>query len=75
MAKMVCNCFQTHFSDFNFQMIENAGVALIKKLYEAFSKDMNNFLFLEKLALKIDETNKLFNLLFIHFILNRSKIL
>lgn len=72
LTKIVLNCFQSHFSDFNLEINENAAIFLIKKLDEFNSKSANSFMILEKLVHSINEMHKLFSAFFLEYMIHRS---
>ena len=74
-AKLLLNCFQSHFSDFNLEINDNAAIFLIKKLDDFNSKSVNSFNILEKLINNINILHKLFSAFFIEYIIHKSQFI
>lgn len=71
-SKIILNCFQSHFSDFNLEISDNAAIYLIKKLDEYNAKYINSFKVLEKIVQNINELHKLFSAFFLEYMIHRS---
>lgn len=71
-AKLILNCFQSHFSDFDLEITENIGIFLIKKLDEFNNKSQISFSVMEKLIININQLHKLFSCFFLEYIVHKS---
>ncbi len=73
-AKLILNCFQSHFSDFDLEITDNVAILLIKKLNEFNSKSINSFSIMEKLFNNINQIHKLFSSFFLEYMIHKSLV-
>jgi len=71
-AKVILNCFQSHFSDFNLEISDNAAIFMIKKLDDFNSKSKSSFNIMEKLIININQLHKLFSAFYLEYMIYKS---